>query len=330
MEKFGPKINSTEENLNNINCMGPFGQNNNIDPPPGYCGSDPSNQNYIEDTKESWFSDSQNQKTNLGKENNCDPMQTGQVINDLNPPNRSNIYRYAKSLRGTDEAVMDLFRNLVVLDEEGKAHPIPIIWGTQERAVAFLLQENTRKDNSLVVDRIKLPLMAIYNSGYEFDQGRYTYHAAVNFLRDHTGKPTMYGNEKFKKDTVFGYTRGIPINISYTLSAWTLYIEDINQILEQIFLKFSPISYIKVRGVNWEIPVKLNSIANNLNIEPGDAALRVIKYEFSITAETYIAQPLVRKKTVLETRTEMVNGIKEEEITEVISRIEESVKELNK
>lgn len=330
MNKSGPNINSKENMINNINCPSPLGQSNNIDPPPGYCGGDPLNQNNIEDTKESWFSDSQNQKTNLGQENNCDPMQSGQIINDLDPPNRNNIYRYAKSLRGTDEAVMGLFRNIVVLDESGKAHPIPIIWGTQERAVAFLLQENTRKDDSLVVKRIKLPLMAIHNSGYAFDQKRYTYHAAVNYLRDYSGKPTFYGNEKFKKDTVFGYTRGIPINVSYTLSAWTLYVEDINQILEQIFLKFSPISYIKVRGVNWEIPVKLDSIANNLNYEPGDAALRVIKYEFSLTAETYIAQPLVRKKTVLETRVEMVDGLREEEITEVIGRIEESVKELNK
>jgi hypothetical protein len=75
-----------------------------------------------------------------------------------------------------------------------------------------------------------------------------------------------------------------------------LYVEDINQILEQIFLKFSPMSYITVRGINWEIPVKLDSIANNLSQEPGDSALRVIKYEISLTAETYIAQPLVRKK----------------------------------
>jgi hypothetical protein len=330
VNKSGSNINSKENTLNNINCQSPLGQNNNIDPPPGYCNQDELNQNNVGNGKESWISDSQNQKTNLGKENNCDPMQTGQIINDLDSTNRNNIYRYAKSLRGTDEAVMDLFRNIVVLDESGKAHPIPIMWGTQERAVAFLLQENTRKDNTLVVDRIKLPLMAIHNSGYEFDQSRYTYHAAVDFIRDKSGKPSFYGSEKYKNDTVFGQTRGIPINISYTLSAWTLYVEDINQILEQIFLKFSPVSYIKVRGVNWEVLVKLDSIANNLNYEPGDAALRVIKYEFSMTAKTYIAQPLVRKKTVLETRIEMVDGLKEEDITEVIGRIEESVKELNK
>lgn len=330
MNNFGPKINSSEEILNNINCKSPLGQSNNIDPSPGYCETDPLNQNNVADAKESWFTDSQDIKTNLGQENNCDPVQSGKIVNDLNPPVRDTIFRYAKSLRGTDEAVMELFRNIVVIDESGKAHPIPIIWGTQERAVAFMLQENTRKDDSLVVDRIKIPMMSISSTGYSFNQNRYTYHAALNYLRDKTGKPDFYQSEKYERDTVFGVSRGIPIDITYKLGIWTLYVEDINQILEQIFLKFSPISYITVRGVNWEIPVKLDSIANNLNQEPGDAALRVIKYEISLTAETYVAQPLVRKKSVLETRTEFVNGLKEEEITEVIGRIEESVKELSK
>jgi len=330
MKNFGPQINSSEEALNNINCKSPLGQSNNIDPPPGYCNKDPLNQNNVDGAKESWFTDSQNTKTNLGQENNCDPIQSGKIINDLETPVRDTVFRYAKSLRGTDEAVMGLFRNIVVIDESGKAHPIPIIWGTQERAVAFMLQENARKDDTLVVDRIRIPMMSISSTGYSFNQNRYTYHAAVNYLRDVKGKPSFYGSEKYEKDTVFGVSRGIPIDVSYKLGIWTLYVEDINQILEQIFLKFSPISYITVRGINWEIPVKLDSIANNLNQEPGDAALRVIKYEISLTAETYVAQPLVRKKTVLETRTEFVNGLKEEDITEVIGRIEESVKELSK
>ena len=49
-----------------------------------------------------------------------------------------------------------------------------------------------------------------------------------------------------------------------------------NQILEQILLKFSPIAYIRVRGVPWETGVKLDSIANNLDVEPGDQNIRVV------------------------------------------------------
>ena len=82
MNKSGPNVNSKENMINNINCKSPLGQNNNIDPASGYCEFDPLNQNNVDNAKQSWFSDTQDKKTNLGKENNCDPMQTGQIMND--------------------------------------------------------------------------------------------------------------------------------------------------------------------------------------------------------------------------------------------------------
>jgi len=127
---------------------------------------------------------------------------------------------------------------------------------------------------------------------------------------------------------VFGVARGLPVDISYTLIAWTLYLEDMNQILEQVFLKFSPIAYIRIRGVAWEVGVKLESVANNLETEPGDKQLRVIKFQFNIKAETYIPQPIVRRKAVLKTRVEFVDGMTEQDITRVIGRLEVAVKEL--
>lgn len=266
-----------------------------------------------------------NEKVNLGKSNLGDPMQTGSIIND--GTNYNTIYRYSKALRGTDEAVMDLFRNIVVLDEDGKAHRVPIIWGTQEKAVAAIVQDNVRKDNSLVVDRIRLPILAIHSQDYQFNQARYVYHQALDYHRDSNGKPGLTYKEKHNRDTIFGRANGMPIDITYSLYAWTMYIEDMNQILEQIILKFSPVAYIVVRGVVWEIQVKLDSIANNLEIEPGDQAVRVIKFQFNLTAETYIPQPIVRKKAVLSTKVELTEGLKEEDIVEIINRIEETVKE---
>lgn len=329
MQKIGPDPNHNFEALNNTRCRSPLDQNTNIDPPPGFCKEDASNQNNIPNNPQSWFEENSiAKKTGNGTENNCDDLQSGNIVNDLESPNRSTIYRYAKSLRGTDEAVMDMFRDIVVLDEDGKAIPVPIIWGSAERAVLAIVQENVRKDDTLVVDRLRLPMMAIISRDYTFNQNRYTYHQAVDYLRTKDGKPGFYENEKYKKDTVFGVTRGIPIDISYQLLIWTMYLEDANQILEQILTKFSPIAYIKVRGVNWETILKLDGVSNNLEIDIGDQALRVIKFQVNMTAETYVAQPIVRKKAVLETRIEVVNSTVEENITEVISRIEDSVKQI--
>jgi hypothetical protein len=99
-----------------------------------------------------------------------------------------------------------------------------------------------------------------------------------------------------------------------------------NQITEQIFLKFNPIAYINVRGVHSEIIVKLDSTANNIEVEPGDQAIRVIKFQFNMTAKSYIPQPIRRSKAVLKIKQEIVNGLSDEETNEVISRLEVATK----
>jgi hypothetical protein len=279
-----------------------------------------------------WLEDATMKSTGHGQHALCDPQQTGAIINEqgLAAPNRNTIYRYARSVRGTDEAVMDLFRNIIVEDQAGKAHQVPIIWATQEKAVAFILQENTRKDESLVVDRIRLPQLAIHASGYQFNQNRYVYHKAIDYLRNPNDdwRPGFTVKERLERDTVFGVSRGIPLDVDYRLVAWTMYEEDMNQILTQIVTKFSPMAYIRVRGISWEIGVKLNSIANNVDLEPGDKKIRVFKYEFGLTAETYVAQPIVRKKAVLKTRIEVTDSPSEDDITAVLARLEQAVKEL--
>jgi hypothetical protein len=269
-------------------------------------------------------------KEGFGAKVDCDPFKTGHIRNDPSDTNPQQLYRYTRSLSGCDEALLDMFGDLEVIDDDGKAHPVPIIWGSQEKAVAAIMQDNVRKDETLAVDRIRLPMLAIWASDYQYDTERYTYHKALDYLRGlrSDGKPGFAFKEKYERDTVFGKARGVPVNVTYTLVAWTSYIEDMNQILEQILLKFSPVAYIRVRGVSWEVAVKLDSIANNLETEPGDQAVRVIKFQFNITAETYIPQPIARRKAVLKTKVEFVDGMTEDEITQVMARLEEAVKEL--
>jgi len=275
-----------------------------------------------------------NQKVGYGHFADCDPMQTGQITeNMMKEPVRTHdgtvIYRYSKAIRGADEAVKEMFNNLVCIDEMGDVVPVPIIWGTQERAVAHVLQNNIRQDSSLVVVRLKLPMLSIYNSGISFNQDRYIYHQAIDYFRNirpdkKPGFTTM--ENRHERDTVFGVARGIPIDINYQLTAWTLYVEDMNQIVEQVLLKFSPVAYIQVQGVhNWEVIAKLDSIGNNLETEPGDQQLRLVKFQFGITVESFIPQPIVRKKAVLDQRIDIVNGLSEEEITEVLGRLEKTV-----
>jgi hypothetical protein len=257
---------------------------------------------------------------------------TGQIINDARKPNPNVVYRYARALRGADEAMLTLFRDppVVVLDEQGKAHNVPIIWGTQEKAVAAVLQENVRKDNTLIVDRIKLPILSLHSTDITPNQERYTYSMAKNFGSRPGGGPAFTISEKKERDTVFGITRGIPVDISYTLYGWVMFQEDLNQIVEQVFQKFNPVAYINVRGVNWEVIAKLDSYGNNVDTDPGDQEIRVMKFQFNMTVESYIPQPITRHKAVLKMKQEYVDGTKEEEITDILEKIELAVKGLEK
>jgi len=326
----------TQPDLNPCNEPGNI-KDLNVDPIPPFCPDGTvdkaKSQKYVEGKGLSWLVDEMsNKKKGIGQSGLCDPVQRGHIINEqgMSDPDRNTLYRYGKSLRGTDEGVMDMFRDIVVIDEAGKAHNIPIIWATQEKAVAAVLQDNVRKDESLVVDRIKLPMLAISATDYAFNQDRYIYHKATDYVRTAKldWKPGFTTKEKYERDTVFGVARGIPMDIGYTLYAWTLYEEDIKQIVTQIITKFSPMAYIRVRGVSWEIGVKLDSVSNNVEAEPGDQATRVIKYQFNMTAETFVTQPIVRKKAVLKTQVDVVDSLEDDDVAEVISRLEQAVKEL--
>lgn len=302
-----------------------------FDNPPPYCDKDscPPQEESFKDVN-TLFDDIIHTKKGLGASANCDETQAGRIVNDLvRSPNRNTIFRYSKAMRGCDEAMMDMFRECVVIDEQGVAHPVPIIWSTQERAVAAVIQENVRKDPTLVVDRVKLPIMSIYSSDLSFNQNRYTYHNAINYFRDASGKPGLLTREKREFDTVLGLARGIPVDIGYTLVIWTYFVEDMNQIIEQILTKFSPIAYIRVQGVQWETIVRLDSVANNIDTEPGNTANRIVKFQINMTAETYIPQPINREKSVLKTRIDITDGLTDEQITEIITRLEDAVDGLN-
>ncbi len=47
-----------------------------------------------------------------------------------------------------------------------------------------------------------------------------------------------------------------------------------------------------------------------------------------MTAQTYIPLPIERTKAVLKTKVQLVDGLSEDEITEVLSTLEDAAKEL--
>ena len=120
------------------------------------------------------------------------------------------------------------------------------------------------------------------------------------------------------------------VDLGYTLTIWTKFWEDMNQILEQIRSKFNRFAYIRVQGVNlWESTVRIDSVTNNLDTEPGDTNNRVFKFQISLTAESYIPQPIVKRKAVLKTSTEVLDSVSDFDIANIIARIETAVGDIS-
>jgi len=325
------------QSLNPCNPQSSVNDSVDTDPPPIYCDEfgkplclgkfDDTQARVATDPQASWLQEiSPYQKTGFGRGRTCDPMQLGHIVNQTG--SRTHIYRYTRAIRGSNEAMLDLFSDITVEDDFGKHHPVPIVWGRQERAVALILQDNVPDDGSLTLDRLRLPMMSINSDDVEFNQEKYIYPKAKNYFRDAQGRPGFVANEGgIERSTVFGVAPGLPITITYTMYAWTRYEEDMHQIIEQVLPKICPLGYISIRGVHWETVVRLDSSAGDMDNEPGDQAERVLKYQWNMTVETYIPQPITRNKAVLNMKTDVALTTTEGDFEEVIDKIEVKVED---
>jgi hypothetical protein len=323
--------NYDKQPLNPCNQISPIANPLNNDPILPYCGdnNDP-NLNRVNFPGEGFLDTECDELNGLGHSKNYDPMLAGKLRNDPSNPDRRVNYRYTKALRSCDEAMKNFFSGMEVLDINGRAKTVPIIYATYERAVANLLQGNVRKDNSVVTDRIPLPTLSIHRTGLEFNEKRYVYHGGLSYLRDlRDGKPGFTMSEKFERDTIFGVANGIPLTVSYELNGWCWYVEELDQIEEQIILKTTPMGYIEVKGVPWETILKKTGQADNVETESGEKQ-RVVKFKFNFAVETYLPQPIVRKKAVLKQTIEFFNTTNENEMTEAIDRLEIAIKDLER
>jgi len=134
-------------------------------------------------------------------------------------------------LRKADRLVLDLFKNLVVINEEGICSQVPVIYGTKEKLRA--------------AGYVKLPSIALC-----------------------------------RKDIHHGTTPGTWL-IDYELSVDSLFVEDMNQILEQILLPFYPHVDFKDDKVK---KLCLRAISHKDPEERGDG-MRILGYELFLQAE---------------------------------------------
>lgn len=180
--------------------------------------------------------------------------------------NISFIYR--ESLR----SMIASFNDVGYIDSEEKFNSIMCIHANAERAVAKLKQENN----------IILPIISVGQTTSDNDTARQK-------------TESLLVNEKYwdaKKNRAYRILSLAPraVNVKYQLNIWTKYMSDMDQILEQIRLKFNP---------EMQVPTEFSTLAKAYleseddvgQITVSDKQDRVLKKTMNIVLRTYIPSP---------------------------------------
>jgi hypothetical protein len=182
---------------------------------------------------------------------------------------KNNIsFIYKESLR----SMIASFNDVGYIDSEEKFNSIMCIHANAERAVAKLKQENN----------IILPIISVGQTTSDNDSARQK-------------TESLLVNEKYwdaEKNRAFRVLSLAPraVNVKYQLNIWTKYMSDMDQILEQIRLKFNP---------EMQVPTEFSTLAKAYldseedvgQISVADKEDRVLKKTMTIVLRTYIPSP---------------------------------------
>lgn len=182
---------------------------------------------------------------------------------------KTNIsFVYRESLR----SMIASFNDIGHFNSEDKFINIKCIHGNAERAIAKLKQENS----------IILPMLSIAQTTSNNDDERRRYESILVHEK-------YWDEEKHRAVRILSFAPR-PVNVSYQLNIWCKYMADMDQILEQVRLKFNP---------EMDVPTLYSTLAKAFIESEEDAGSatandkddRVIKKTINITLRTYIPSP---------------------------------------
>jgi len=157
-----------------------------------------------------------------------------------------------------------------IIDAEGKTNAeMPTFYANPERAIAKL-----KEDRNLV-----LPVISISISDIDDDPDRRRTNMTLNL--DTTWDKT----EQRSKRIVSIAPKAV--KLSYLVNIWSKYVEDLNQIVENIQLMFNPSLDIRT-NFSSNIQAFITQVADNSSAVVGDRQDRVLRKTVQITADAYI------------------------------------------
>lgn len=178
-------------------------------------------------------------------------------------------------LNGYKEIVRYLinqFNNLPYLNHELETILAKCRYGNPERTIAKFKED----------DNMILPLITIsQNSIVESEERR-----RLSSLIMHT---TYWDEEKQRAERIISLCDR-PVTIQYNINIWAKYMEDMDQLAQQIRLRFNPSLQLSTK-FSEDSKVFLVSETNNYSLQVGDREDRIIKKSLVASVETYIRNP---------------------------------------
>ena len=189
---------------------------------------------------------------------------------------------FYRALRSTIIQFLDLMNDIQIprYQSDGatinKYVKVPVKFSPKEKVWYWL---NERKDDSM------LPIISVNMESIE--------HSA-----DRKGSPFHHivKSKDLDLGTVDSFISPVPFDINFVVQIWSLYMIDIDAILEQIIPYFNPYVFIRVNipelDATMNIKVLFESASPDMTLEISDEEHRVIKWLLNFRVQSYLFQPV--------------------------------------
>ena len=191
---------------------------------------------------------------------------------------KDKITKMSKNLNVTSKVYKEILRSLLAelrlgyVNDDSEYIKLKLHHGRQERAVAKKFQENN----------IILPYSTIFQSGVASDDPKRRQRNVLMYN-------SVWNDETQRAERVVSLC-DVPIISEYTLSVWSKYVSDIDQISATLRSQFNPDLILETSYSN-NIKAFLTEESDISAVEVGDKEDRLIRKSFTINVESYIQSP---------------------------------------
>ena len=191
---------------------------------------------------------------------------------------KDKIRAMSKNLNVTSKVYKEILRSLLseiqlgYINDDSEFIKVKLHHGRQERAVAKKFQENN----------IILPYSTIYQSGVTSDDNKRRQRNVLMY-------DSVWDDDTRRAERVVALC-DVPIISQYTLSVWSKYISDLDQIAATLRTQFNPDLILETPYAN-NVKAFLAEESDISAVEVGDKEDRLIRKTFTINVESYIQSP---------------------------------------